>query len=81
MFLPISQCRRGQERVKKCTFAISTESALENLSSRTLVSDDRDVGIYFGSPAKFPRSISSYVPDGTFPGACLTYPLVIVRIF
>jgi hypothetical protein len=52
--------------VKKCRFVISTELALKNLSFRTRISDDCDVGIHFRSPRKLRESISSHVPDGMF---------------
>jgi hypothetical protein len=57
---------RGQERVKKCRFAISTESAFKNLSFGTRINDVCDVGIHFGSPGKFLGSIFSHVPDQMF---------------
>ena len=63
----IGDQNRGPERVEKCRFAISTESALKNSSFRALINDDCNVWIHFRSPDKSPRLIFSRVPDGTFP--------------
>jgi hypothetical protein len=52
--------------VKKCRFAILTESALKNLSFGALRLDDRDAWIHFGSPEKLPKSISSQLPVPRF---------------
>jgi hypothetical protein len=57
----------GQEAVKKCKIAISAKSALRNFSFRRPVGDDWDIRRHFGSPEKSGRSISSQLPDGTFP--------------
>ncbi len=58
---------RGQERVKKCRFAISAESALRNLSFGARINDVRDIGIHFRPPEKSLQSISSHVPVPNSP--------------
>jgi len=57
---------KGQQRVKKCRFAISAESAFRNLSIRTRINDVRDIGIQFRSPGNSLQSIFPHVPHGTF---------------
>ena len=58
---------RGQERVKKCRFAISAESALKNFSFRGPMNDVCHARIDFGSPRKSRESIFSHVPVPGFP--------------
>jgi hypothetical protein len=48
--------------VKKCTFAISAESALKNSSFGRRINDVRDVRIDFGSPRRSRGLIFSHVP-------------------
>jgi len=57
---------RGQQRAKKCRFAISAESAFRNLSIRTRTNDVCDIGIQFRSPGNSLQSIFPHVPHGTF---------------
>jgi enoyl-CoA hydratase/carnithine racemase len=56
-----------QERVKKCRFAISAESALKNFSHRRRMNDDCDAGVHFGSPPESRESIFSHVPVPELP--------------